>query len=437
MIKKSGYLLLAVLAYGIVESLFLGYSYYIAFSAVLFFVVSSDILLFNRRLGRDIFDVSATRVIPGNTSRKLESFDVNIIFKNNSKRGVHFHYFDTLSDVFKTAGDYEGFIALEPGEEIERTYSMKSIALGKYNIGPIKVYTQDPMKICISEYVVPTVDEIKIAPSLVDIHTQRSERLSNFIFYSGVHYSRKVGQGYDFYNVRQYSEGDDLRYVAWNRYGLLSGDELYIRQMEEEKPTDVIFVMDYSYNVNQGTLEKRMYDRIVNTVINAAHTIVKNHDGVGFVIESSTHHYFISPTKNTQSIDRLENIVSGIRPEGTFSITDTMKIIKDNVKKNSLIFMLTPFSHPESFPGTKPSDYKIGKRVFLFLVDPSELSLDFDNPAQNKLLASTRIKEMDYLSNVSRFFNSVGIKSSIATESKLLVKIMYEYRYGKMTNEGY
>ena len=437
MIKKSGYLLLGVLAYGIIESLFLGYSYYIAFSVILFFVVSSDILLFNHGVGTNILDVSVERSVPGNFSRKREVIDVELRFINKGKKTVYFHYFDTLSDAFRSSGDYEGFLVLGPGEDAKKTYSLTSTVIGKYNIGPVKIYTQDAMKLCISEFVLPQVDEVKVAPSLTDIHTQRSERLSNFIFYTGIHYSRKVGQGYDFYNVRQYYEGDDLRYVAWNRFGITTGDDLYIKQMEEEKPTDVIFVIDYSLDANHGAADARLYDAVVNSVLNVAHTVIKNHDGVGFMLESSVHDYFISPGKTLDPINKFEKIVSEIRPEGNFEIAQIMKKIKDNVKKNALIFLITPFSYPESFGSTNISDFKIGKKVVVFLIDPSFLYPRTNEDALNKLLISTQIKEHNYLSKVSNFFNSIGFKSSVSSSDKLLSRLMYEYKYGKMTNEGY
>ncbi|MCL5802534.1 MAG: DUF58 domain-containing protein [Thermoplasmataceae archaeon] len=437
MIRKSGYLLLAILSYGIFESLLLGYPYYIALSVILFFVVSSDILLFNRGPALDLYNVDTKRIMPGKSSRKFQSVNIEIVFSNRGKKRVYFHYFDTLSDVFKSSGQYEGFLSLEPGEEVTKEYSIESIAIGKYKIGPVKIYTQDPMKLCLVEYTIPSVDEVSVSPAIADIHTHRSERLSNFVFYMGVHYSRKVGQGYDFYGVRQYTESDDFRYVAWNRYGAINGEDLYIKQMEEEKPIDVIFAMDYSWNVNQGTAEKRMYDSIVNVVINAAYAILKNHDGVGFMIDSSAHDHFITPTKSEESVKNLEKLVSEIRPDGTFNILSVMEKVKKRIKKNALIFLISPFSYPESFSRGNPNDYKIGKRVFVFLVDPDSFVEKRDDPVYEKLLFSAGIVERGYLSNVAKFFQSMGIKSSVAKENDLLMRLMSEYRYGKMTNEGY
>lgn len=436
MIKKSGLLLLAVISYGILESIILGYSYYVIFSVILFFIISSDILLFNLYSATDLNSVRVERRVGNNSARKWQKKNVEVSFKNKSKRTVYLHYYDTLSDVFLSEGDFEGSLALKPGEEALKKYSISSVAIGKYNVGPIIMYTEDPMKICVESVTIPEVDEIKIAPALADIHSQRSERLSNFMFTRGIHYSRKAGQGYNFFGLRQYTESDDFRYVAWSRYGIINGEDLYIKQMEEERQIDVIFLIDYSINVNQGTNRKRMYDKIVSTVINAAYTILKNHDGVGFSLDSTLHDYFITPKKSQEPIQKLQKIISEIRPMGQFSIESAIEKIKKNVKKNALIFIISPFSYPEGFRHRPKGDFRAGKQVYLFLVDPYDFVEKREDEVYEKLLLSAGTKVRRRLVYVSKFFNGVGIKTSVSREKELLVRIMAEYSYGKMINEG-
>ena len=108
------------------------------------------------------------------------------------------------------------------------------------------------MKLCIKTLVIEKANEVKVSPSLSDIHGIRSDLISNIKFTTGVHKSRVVGQGYNFYGVRQYTDADDFRYIAWSRYGLQNGDDVYIKQMEEERQLDVYFAIDYSSASNFG-----------------------------------------------------------------------------------------------------------------------------------------------------------------------------------------
>ena len=182
MIKKSGFAILSAVTYSVLEAIIFGYSYFIIFALILFFVLASDIIIFNKGAGRDLFRIKTERRMLNPNGRKYMKKEIELFFTNPTKKVIAFHYYDTLSDVFRIDGDYDGDISLAPGERRRITYEIASIAIGKYQIGPLILFAQDPMKLCITRAIIEMIDEVKIGPSYADIHTQRSERLSNFLF---------------------------------------------------------------------------------------------------------------------------------------------------------------------------------------------------------------------------------------------------------------
>lgn len=436
MIKKSGYAILAAVTASVLESILFGYDYYIIFSLLLFFILVSDVLIFNKGSANDLFKVEVERKMLDPYGRKYLAKEVEVIFRNPTKRVIAFHYYDTLSDIFHASGDFDGDIVLAPEEVRRLTYEISPYAIGKYQIGPLILYIQDPMKLCITRAVVPKMDEVLIGPAYADIHTHRSERLSNFLFTMGMHYSRKSGQGYDFYGIRPYVESDDFRYIAWNKYGSIDGDDLYIKQMEEERQIDVYFVIDYGTGVNQGTPDGRMYDHVISAVLNASYSINKNRDGVGFQVLSSDIDEFIPAQKNTEPIKKLEKLVAGIRPSGEFNIDDAFDRIKKKVRKNAVVFIITPFSYPEKFARSSGRKMHTGRPTYMFILDSYDFVEKRDDPVYRKLILSTEIKERRYLRTVTGFFNGIGIKTVVSRDRDLLARVLAEYRYARMQNLG-
>ena len=436
MIKKSGLALLGVLSYGILESIIFGYDYFIVFSFILFFIISSDIILFNKLTSPALEKIRAERILQSDFTRKYQEKEVIIKFFNPNRRIIKFHYYDTLSDNFTPAGEYEGEIALKPLETKYVKYSFKCLSIGKYEIGPLRLYNEDPMRLCIENVAIEKASTVRVGPSMSDVFTQRSERLSNFLFTVGVHFSRKSGQGYDFYGIRQYVESDDFRYVAWNRYGAIDGEDLYIKQMEEERQIDVYFVLDYSINVNYGYNGMRMYDRMVSTVINAAYSILKNRDGVGFQLISSDVDEFIPAKKSEESIKNLEKMVAGIRPAGAFSASDAMRKIKQNFKKNAVVFIISPFSFTENFRSEERKKYNTGHPTYLFIPDRYDYEPPSESDVGKKLMMSLEIKQRRNLRAVTSFFNGIGIKAVVARDRDLIARILAEYRYARTLNLG-
>src|SRR3954469_10362498 len=68
--------------------------------------------------------------------------------------------------------------------------------------------------------------------------------------------SRARGQSVEFADHRNYSHGDDFRYIDWNLYGRL--DRLFVKLYEEERELPVRIFLDSSESMTFG--EPRKFD---------------------------------------------------------------------------------------------------------------------------------------------------------------------------------
>ncbi|EQD62544.1 protein containing DUF58 [mine drainage metagenome] len=257
--------------------------------------------------------------------------------------------------------------------------------------------------------------------------------MSNLLYTRGLHISRKVGQGYNFYGVREYTENDDFRYVAWSRYGLQNGEDLYIKQMEEERQVNVVFVIDYSESVNQGTPEHFLFDTLVSQITAMSLGILKNHDSVGYLVTSSEHDIYLKPGMGSTVVDKFERAISAIKPGGTFSVADAFKKIKDRVKKQAIIFVITPFAYPEDFRTGRDPLFQIGKKINLVIMSRTDFVPESENRVDKRLVLATLDREAMTIKGISRFFNSIGIRSLVVNEKNIVPFVMGEYEYGKVT----
>ena len=74
---------------------------------------------------------------------------------------------------------------------------------------------------------------------------QRLEIRSRFLArsrYAGLYRSAFRGQGVEFAEVREYSEGDDIRLIDWNVSA--RSQSLYVKRMEEERERNVLLALD-------------------------------------------------------------------------------------------------------------------------------------------------------------------------------------------------
>src|SRR5262245_5254467 len=74
-----------------------------------------------------------------------------------------------------------------------------------------------------------------------------------------------LGSGVEFADHREYTHGDDFRYLDWNVYA--RHDELLLKRFQEEEDLPVYFLLDCSRSMNFGTPSKFDYARKVTAAL--------------------------------------------------------------------------------------------------------------------------------------------------------------------------
>jgi uncharacterized protein (DUF58 family) len=191
----------------------------------------------NRRLG------SAT-VHDGDTT------SVTLLIENQSRRAVGNI---SIEDDVNQLGVASFEVArLRKGESTTATYRVTCRPRGVYRVGPTIVSTSDSLGLAETRAPIGPVDRIVVYPALED--------LSGFPIVRGQdpamqasrpEHSRRGGE--DFYTLREYQRGDDLRRVHWPSSA--KTDELMIRQLEtpwQSRALVLLDVRDSSYESKEA-----------------------------------------------------------------------------------------------------------------------------------------------------------------------------------------
>ena len=100
-------------------------------------------------------------------------------------------------------------------------------------------------------------------------------------FLSGLHRSPYHGFSVEFSEYRQYTPGDDPRYLDWKLYA--RSDRYYIKRFEDETNLRFYLLVDMSRSMGFGSIEytKAEYARTVAATL--AYFLSTQHDAVGLV----------------------------------------------------------------------------------------------------------------------------------------------------------
>ena len=96
MIRRSGYAILAILTYGTIEALLLGYKYYIILTILLFFTVAFEVIYFNISGAKAMSKISVSRNSDTLHFRKNRKFKITLHFTNKNKFPLTVHFFSVF-----------------------------------------------------------------------------------------------------------------------------------------------------------------------------------------------------------------------------------------------------------------------------------------------------------------------------------------------------
>jgi uncharacterized protein (DUF58 family) len=168
-----------------------------------------------------------------------------------------------------------------------------------------------------------------------------SKKSSQEIF-AGEYHSAFKGRGMEFSEVREYAEGDDIRFIDWNVSSRMG--KLFIKQFVEERELTVIMAIDLSASLNFFSKSKSKKEIAAEISAIIAFTASLNNDKVGLLIFTDQVERFIPPKKGKTHILRIIREILEFHPKskGT-SIDNGMVYLNKVIKKKAIIFLLSDF----------------------------------------------------------------------------------------------
>jgi uncharacterized protein (DUF58 family) len=214
-------------------------------------------------------------------------------------------------------------------------------------------------------------------------------------FMSGLHRSPYHGFSVEFSEYREYSPGDDLRYLDWRL--LARSDRYYIKRFEEETNLRCYLLVDRSRSMGYGSgdYSKDEYARTVAATL--AYFLLTQRDAVGLLTFDQHVIDYLPARFRPGHLHRLmlclERQMSGT---GT-SLEVPVAQVARTVNKRGLIVLISDFLAPvESLQKQLGYLRSRGHDILLLRVlDPREVDFRFDNASMFQDLESGQQRYVD------------------------------------------
>ncbi len=200
-------------------------------------------------------------------------------------------------------------------------------------------------------------------------------------FLSGLHRSPYHGFSVEFTEYRQYTPGDDPRYLDWRLYA--RSDRYYLKRFEDETNLRCYLLVDLSRSMGYGSLEYTKADYAKTAAATVAYFLSKQRDAVGLVTFDTQIQEILPARFRPGHLHRLflalERSPAG---KGT-DLTAPLEQVARTARKRGFVVLLSDLlAPPESLELRLGYLRSQGHEVaVLRVLDPAEIDFPFNQAA--------------------------------------------------------
>jgi uncharacterized protein (DUF58 family) len=252
-------------------------------------------------------------------------------------------------------------------------YSYKvKVKRGFYEFEPVKFKIFSPLFLSSKNIDISANLTFYVVPDKnIDIDFPiRSKKL---LVYTGMIPSKKPGIGLNFFDVRQYYEGDKLNTVNWKHSA--RNNQLYVNEFERESNTDVSIIVDCRNNPNTYSVSDDIFEKGIEAAYTIAKSMLKAQNRVSF-LEFGSYFNFVRPGYGKVQLERITMVLSSLKINDQQDFWELDNIPTSIIPSGSLVFLITPLSEEDI-----PHIIRFHQRKFRFVI----VALDIVEYLYNKM----------------------------------------------------
>ncbi|HUW56885.1 MAG TPA: DUF58 domain-containing protein [Planctomycetota bacterium] len=232
-------------------------------------------------------------------------------------------------------------------------------------------------------------------------------------FISGLHKSPYHGFSVEFAEHREYSPGDNVRYIDWR--ALARTDRYYVKQFEEETNLRCTILLDTSGSMGYGSggaLTKFEYGCYLAASL--AYLMVRQQDSVGLVTFDTEIRNYIPPRSTMVHLNILLRALENVQPGNLTSVSDIFHNLAETLKRRGLILIISDLydNETEVMRALRHFRHKHHEVIIFHVFDRAELRFPFEKLTQfvdmetgQRLQVDPKYVREEYLSQIEGFVN--------------------------------
>jgi uncharacterized protein (DUF58 family) len=185
--------------------------------------------------------------------------------------------------------------------------------------------------------------------------------------------SAKRGTSVEFADFRNYTLGDDLRYIDWNTFARL--EKLFLKLFVEEEDLHVYMLIDGSQSMAYGNPAKFDYAKRLAAAL--GYIGLNNLDRVGATVFATRMRDYLSPVRGKQQIFPYFHFLERAAAGGQTSLSASLKEYALRTRRPGVAVLISDFFDPEWEQGLKALLHRRFQVTAIHVLDRTEVRPDY------------------------------------------------------------
>lgn len=197
-------------------------------------------------------------------------------------------------------------------------------------------------------------------------------------FLTGLHRSPYHGFSVEFTDYRQYSPGDDPRFLDWKLFARV--DRYFIKRFEDETNLRCNLIVDLSRSMSYGSNEFTKADYARTLAATLAYFLSLQRDAVGLLTFDETIGEYVEPRYRPGHLRRLLVALERSESGKATDVDAALEQVAKTVTKRGMVVLISDLLSPLELLQTKLSYLRSRGHdvVVLRVLDPTEIHFEFN-----------------------------------------------------------
>jgi uncharacterized protein (DUF58 family) len=211
-------------------------------------------------------------------------------------------------------------------------------------------------------------------------------------FISGMHRSPFFGHSVEFVQHREYTPGDDIRYLDWKVWS--KTDRFYVKQFEAETNLRCNLVVDVSESMHYGRGALNKYEYGCTIAACLGYLLLRQQDAVGVITFDEDVRQTLPPRSQQRHIDGIVKSMDVSRPRAKTDIEKILRRVTETIASRGMIVLVSDLlvDREPLFRGLEMLIQRRHDILIFHVLDEDEMTFPFSG--------TTRFEGMEEMPNL-------------------------------------